>query len=315
MHYLSDCPATAFRTAILTPVLLLALAASGCTKDPPIPDGSSLAPATETPPNVPGIPNAPNPNVLNAATRPFADYSLLAWSDEFDGSALDGRKWRPEVKDVWYNNELQATTASRSNLGVAGGNLLLTAQREALNGRQYTSARIVTKGLKSFLYGRIDTRAKLPKGKGMWPAIWMLGANDSQVSWPACGEIDIMELKGSQPTLNISTLHFGATVAAHQYQSGTYTLPQPPAGPAVDFSTDFHVFTVIRSLNTIRWYLDGNLYYTRSSAEVSPYPFNNPFYMILNVAVGGDFDGNPDATTVFPQAMQVDYVRYFKYAE
>ena len=309
MRYFPDCTAPALKAAVLAPALLLALAVGGCTQDPPGPNFDNAAAVVETPPNVPGIPNAPDPNVLNAATRPFADYSLLAWSDEFDGNALDPRKWRPEVKDVWYNNELQATTASRNNIGLVGGSLLLTARREALNGRQYTSARINTKGLKSFLFGRIDTRAKLPKGKGMWPAIWMLGTNDSQLSWPACGEIDIMELKGSQPQTNISTVHFGPTVAAHQFQSNVYALPMD------DFAAGFHVFTVIRSQNNIRWYVDGNLYFTRTPAEVTPYPFNNPFYMILNVAVGGDFDGDPDATTPFPQAMEVDYVRYFKYAE
>ena len=295
MTYSLNYAATALKTAVLTPTLLVALAASGCTKNPPIPAAVATEPVAAEP--------------LNATPRPYADYSVLAWSDEFNGATLDGRNWKPEVKDVWYNNELQATTASRNNIGVLNGNLLLTAQREAYNGRQYTSARINTKGLKSFMYGRIDTRAKLPKGKGMWPAIWMLGANDSQVNWPACGEIDIMEIRGSQPATNLGTLHFGATVAAHQYQGGTYALPTD------DFSTDFHIFTVIRGLNNIRWYVDGNLFYTRTSAEVTPYPFNNPFYMILNVAVGGDFDGNPDASTPFPQAMQVDYVRYYKYAE
>ena len=282
--------------------LLLALAAGGCTQNPPVPEPISVA--------------ASAPELPNTADRTFTSYRTLAWSDEFDGAALDATKWTPQVKDVWYNNELQATTSDRKNLTVTGGNLQITAVKENYNGRTYTSARIVTKGLKDFTFGRIDTRAKLPKGKGLWPAIWMLGSNDSRASWPACGEIDIMELKGSQPQTNYSTLHYGANTRAHQEQGTFYSLPAPPPPlPAGDFSTDFHVFTVIRSQSKIRWYVDSTLYYTRTQTDVSPYPFNNPFYMILNVAVGGDFDGNPDASTLFPQQMLVDYVRYYKYDE
>ena len=212
---------------------------------------------------------------------------------------------------MWYNNELQATTNSRNNLGVTNGNLVITAQREAYNGRAYTSARINTKRLRDFTFGRIDVRAKLPKGKGIWPAIWMLGSNDSEASWPACGEIDIMELRGSTPQVNISTLHFGNSIATKpQPFSTTYTLPS-----GRDFSQDFHTFSLIRAQDKIEWYVDSVKYFTATQAQISPYPFNNPFYLILNVAVGGDFDGNPDGTTTFPQQMQVDYVRYYKYKE
>lgn len=272
--------------------LLLALAA-GCTKNPPTP----------TP-----VPPAPPVEVPNAEAREFAQYTELVWNDEFDGTALDAGKWTPEVRDVWFNNELQATTSSRDNINVTGGNLNLVARRQAHNGRDYTSGRIVTKGKKDFVFGRVDTRAKLPKGKGIWPAIWMLGSNDSTVPWPACGEIDIMELRGSTPKVNISTIHFGNTVADRRYIGTTYTLPG-----AGDFSDDYHTFSLIRSRDQMRWYVDGVLYYTLTPSQASPYPFNNPFYMILNVAVGGDFDGNPDASTTFPQQMQVDYVRYYQY--
>jgi beta-glucanase (GH16 family) len=273
--------------------LLLALEA--CTQNPPVPKPE---------PNVAVVPEP-----MNAIARPFSAYDSLYWSDEFDNASLDSKNWAPEIRDVWFNNELQATTNSRNNLAVAGGNLTITAQREAYNGRNYTSARIASKGLREFTFGRVDVRAKLPKGKGIWPAIWMLGANDSQVSWPACGEIDIMELKGSTPRLNISTIHFGASVATHQYQSGTYTLSNG------DFSTDFHTFSVVRSLDTMRFFVDGNQHFMRTRSQVSPYPFNEPFYAILNLAVGGDFDGDPDASTTFPQQMLVDYVRYYKYKE
>jgi beta-glucanase (GH16 family) len=211
---------------------------------------------------------------------------------------------------VWYNNELQATTNSRSNLAVTNGNLAITALREAYHGRDYTSARINTKGLRDFTFGRIDIRAKVPKGKGIWPAIWMLGSNDSQVSWPACGEIDIMELRGSVPQVDISTLHYGASVNTHQFSSSAYSLPGAP-----DLSAAYHTYSIIRSQDKTQWYVDSVKYYERTVAQISPYPFNNPFYVILNVAVGGDFDGNPDGSTSFPQQMLVDYVRYYKYKE
>ena len=272
--------------------LLLALAA-GCTKNPPTP--------TPTPP-------APVAEVANGEARAYAQYTELVWSDEFDGAALDAAKWTPEVRDVWFNNELQATTSSRDNITVLNGNLVITAKRQAYNGRDYTSGRIVTKGKKDFLFGRVDTRAKLPKGKGLWPAIWMLGSNDSTAPWPNCGEIDIMELRGSTPKLNLTTMHFGTSVATHLQKGTTYLLPGTD-----DFAADYHIFTSIRSRDQIRFYIDGNLYYTFTSGDASPYPFNNPFYMILNVAVGGDFDGNPDASTTFPQQMLVDYVRYYQY--
>ena len=273
--------------------LLLALATS-CTQNPPTP--TPVAPA-------------PVADAVNAETRDFAQYTDLVWSDEFDGSTLDATKWAPEIRDVWYNNELQATTGSRDNVTVTNGNLVITAKREAYNGRDYTSGRIITKGKKDFLFGRIDTRAKLPKGKGIWPAIWMLGTNDATASWPNCGEIDIMELRGSTPKVNNSTVHYGTNTSTdHQYKTTTYTLPG-----TTDFAADFHIFSFIRSRDQMRWYIDGNLYYSLNSGQVSPYPFNNPFYMILNLAVGGDFDGNPDGSTTFPQQLQVDYVKYVQY--
>jgi beta-glucanase (GH16 family) len=283
------------------PLLFRSLAASagllactsGCTQDPPGPTITTTPPATSS--------------AVNADPRDFAQYTELVWSDEFNDTSLDAAKWTPEVKDVWYNNELQATTSSRNNVNVTGGNLNITALKENYNGRTYTSGRIITKGKKDFNFGRIDVRAKLPKGKGVWPAIWMLGSNDSTAPWPACGEIDIMELRGSTPNVNNTTMHYGTSSADHKYKGTQYTLP------AGDFSTDFHMFSAVRSLNQMQFFVDGNLYYTFKSSDASPYPFNNPFYVILNLAIGGDFDGNPDASTTFPQTMQVDYVRYYQY--
>ncbi|MDB5233524.1 MAG: hypothetical protein JWR44_517 [Hymenobacter sp.] len=280
------------RSRLVAGAGLLALA--GCTQNPPTPTPGPPKPAAE---------------VSNAEARDFALYTELVWSDEFDGSALDASKWTPEVRDVWFNNELQATTSSRDNVTVTNGKLVITAKRENYNGRDYTSARINTKGKKDFVFGRIDTYAKLPKGKGIWPAIWMLGSNDATAPWPNCGEIDIMELRGSAPKVNLSTVHYGTNASTDHKQMGTsYTLPGTD-----DFSMDYHLFSVIRSRDQMRFYIDGNLYYTLSNGQVTPYPFNNPFYMILNVAVGGDFDGNPNATTTFPQQMLVDYVKYYQY--
>jgi beta-glucanase (GH16 family) len=293
-------------TFLLNPALLrnlsagivLLLSAGGCTQEPPGPTISDDAKAGNA--------------TVNATPKAFTDYTELVWSDEFDTSSLDQNKWVYEVKDVWFNNELQATTNRRDNVTVTGGNLNIIAKPESYNGRTYTSGRIITKGKKEFMFGRLDVRAKLPKGKGIWPAIWMLGANDSQVSWPACGEIDIMELRGSTPRVNNSTMHYGSSVATHQYKGTQYTLPASTPG---DFSTDFHTFSCLRGQDKMEFYVDGTLYYTFTPNLVTPYayPFNNPFYAILNVAVGGDFDGNPDATTVFPQTMQVDYVRFYQY--
>ncbi|MDO7874513.1 glycoside hydrolase family 16 protein [Hymenobacter sp. ASUV-10] len=283
-------------TMLSATTVVLGLLASGCTQEPPRPEITATEPVKT--------------EATNSAEKPLADYNVLEWEDDFNGSSLNAQNWTPEVKDGWYNNEKQATTSDRRNLTVTGGNLVITALKENYNGKAYTSARIVTKGNQDFRFGRIDVRAKLPKGKGIWPAIWLLGSNDSQVSWPACGEIDIMELKGSNPQTSLTALHFGNSVATKPPAlTSAYSLPNGL------FSDDFHVFTLVRSLNKMRFYVDNNEYFSATDKDVSVYPFNNPFYMILNVAVGGDFDGDPDASTVFPQQMLVDYVKYYKYAE
>ncbi|MGI4872328.1 MAG: glycoside hydrolase family 16 protein [Janthinobacterium lividum] len=247
----------------------------------------------------------------NADAHPFADYTNVVWADEFAGTSLDQTKWVYELKDTWYNNELQATTNRADNLTVSGGFLNIIAKAESYHNKNYTSARINTKGKQDFGYGRLDVRAKLPQGKGIWPAIWMLGTNDDAVGWPACGEIDIMELRGSDPTRNLTTMHFGTSPADHKQKGTIYALPGATA--ANNLATSFHTYSVLRSRDKLEFFLDGVSYYSFSTADASPYPFNNPFYAILNLAVGGDFDGNPDATTVFPQTLQVDYVRFSQY--
>ena len=220
---------------IFAGALLCCLTATACTE--------------EKEPFVPApTPTPPAATEVNSEARDFNQYTELVWSDDFDGGALNQSKWTYEVSDNWFNNELQATTNSSENLFLTGGNLVIQAKQEQLRNRQYTSARIITKGKQDFAFGRIDVRAKLPKGKGIWPAIWMLGSNDSQAPWPACGEIDIMELKGSQPSVNISTIHFGNT-AADRKQKGTQV--RLPSG---DFSDDYHIFSLVRSKGQLRWF-------------------------------------------------------------
>ncbi|OON66044.1 glycoside hydrolase family 16 protein [Hymenobacter sp. CRA2] len=274
--------------------LALSLTVVGCTEEPPKPQ--------------PPAPATPEPN---ATAKEFAAYTQLIAnnSDEFTGGALDQQKWTFEVQDDWFNNEKQATTNSPNNLYLTGGEMHIQARREQLRNKQFTSARIVSKNKMTYGYGRLDVRAKLPKGQGIWPAIWMLGLNDTQVGWPACGEIDIMELRGSVPNVNVSTVHYGANTASRQYKGTTWRLPSG------DFSEDFHTFSLIRSKDQLRWFVDGTETFSVTPGVVSPYPFNNPFYLILNVAVGGDFDGDPAASEPFPKEMVVDYVRFYQYPQ
>ena len=278
--------------------LLLALSLGACTQN-------NSAPAPVLPPVV------ITPTAVDAGIKDFAQYTELKWNDEFDGGALDQTKWGYDLgnNNGWGNNELEYYTNTTDNAYVTGGNLVIQANKQSQGGRDYTSARLLTKGKQNFGFGRLDVRAKLPKGQGLWPAIWMLGADIDQNNWPLCGEIDIVELRGQDPTKILSTMHFGTSVATHMYKGiSNVTLPN-----SASYADDFHVFSVIRGQDQMRFFVDGALYYTFTASDASPYPFNNPFFMVLNVAVGGDFLGNPDATTVFPQQMTVDYVRYYQY--
>ncbi|HET7896311.1 MAG TPA: glycoside hydrolase family 16 protein, partial [Flavisolibacter sp.] len=235
----------------------------------------------------------------------------LAWQDEFSGSALDGGVWNYETGNGsggWGNNELEYYTNSPKNVFVSNGNLIIEARKESIGGFNYSSARITTQNKKSFTYGRIDIRAKLPKGKGIWPALWMLGNNIGSVGWPACGEIDIMELLGHEPAKMYGTLHYGASSATHGSKGSSYTLPTGI------FYDRFHVYSMEWKQDQIKLFVDDNLFLTvnKSDLGTAPYPFNAPFFFIFNVAVGGNWPGNPDGTTTYPQRMIVDYVRVFQ---
>ena len=270
-----------------------------------------LVACTEKKAGPPPVTTTTTTTEVNAEARDYSLYTELVWSDEFSGGAIDQSKWAYETGGGgWGNNELEYYTNSSDNAFVSNGNLIIQANRQPMANRDYTSARLLTKGKQSFQFGRIDVRAKLPQGQGLWPAIWMLGADIDQNNWPKCGEIDIMELRGQEPNKFLTTMHFANPTGTHSQQGGPDQVL-----PTGNFSSDFHLFSVVRSKDQMRFFLDGKLYYTFSAGDVSasPYPFNNPFFMVLNVAVGGDFLGSPNASTVFPQQMQVDYVKYFQY--
>lgn len=234
----------------------------------------------------------------------------LVWSDEFNGNSLNTNDWNYEIGNGsggWGNNEQEYYTNSTKNAFVSNGNLIIEARKESIGGFNYSSARLTTANKKFFTYGRIDIRAKLPKTKGIWPALWMLGTNIGSVGWPACGEIDIMELLGQEPAKSYATLHYNNSSGTHGSNGNSYTLS------GSTFYDQFHVFSMDWIQDQIKIYIDNNLVLTVNKSDVGTnYPFNNPFFFIFNVAVGGNWPGNPDGTTTFPQRMIVDYVRVFQ---
>lgn len=237
----------------------------------------------------------------------------LVWNDEFDGANVDLSKWEFEVNARGGgNNELQYYVTNNARL--RDGLLVIEARKERHTGpegtRDYTSSRLRTKGKGDWLYGRFETRAKLPQGKGVWPAIWMLPTDERYGGWPHSGEIDIMELVGHEPNKVYGTLHYSRPGGRHTF-TGTNTVLA-----AGTFADEFHLFRLDWEPGVMRWYVDDRLYQTQtnwqSRAKSFPAPFDQRFHLILNLAVGGNWPGKPDATTVFPQAMQVDYVRVYR---
>jgi Beta-glucanase/Beta-glucan synthetase len=234
----------------------------------------------------------------------------LVWSDEFNGKSLNSANWTYETGGSgWGNNELEYYTNSENNAFLTGGNLVIEARKETFGTNNYTSARITTEDKKTFTYGRIDIRAKLPKGQGLWPALWMLGNNISQqgYGWPACGEIDIMELLGHDPKKVYGTVHWGIAGQSSTHIGGNYSITTG------DFSSSFHVFSLQWDASKLTVLVDDIAYFTANKSDVgSNYPFDKPFFFIMNVAVGGNWPGNPNSFTSFPQRMIVDYVRVFQ---
>ena len=248
------------------------------------------------------------PTTDNGYTTPleYQDYQLV-WQDEFSGNELS-TDWQHEIgtgSNGWGNNELQYYR--KENTRVEDGFLVIEARKESFSDRNYTSSRIVTMGQEAFQYGRIDIRAKLPRGQGIWPALWMLGSNFPTIGWPDCGEIDIMEMIGGQGRENTvhGTVHWDNN---GQYASfgDSYSLTQGT------FNDEFHVFSIIWDSQTIRWFVDDVQYNQIDITPAALSEFNQQFFFIFNIAVGGNWPGSPDGTTSFPQQMYVDYVRVFQ---
>jgi beta-glucanase (GH16 family) len=242
----------------------------------------------------------------------------LVWSDEFngpDGSRPDATKWKYEVGgNGWGNHELEYYTNRPKNSFVQGGKLVIQALKESFTGpdhmtRNYTSARMTTQGLFEQTYGRFEARLKIPRGQGIWPAFWLMGNDFGKIGWPACGEIDIMENIGEEP----STIHGSMHGPGYSGDRGFTSVYKLPGG--VHFFDDFHVFAIEWEPRTVRFFVDQELYATFTPSRLPAgmqWVFDHPFYILLNVAVGGDWPGPPDSTTLFPEAMLVDYVRVYK---
>lgn len=236
----------------------------------------------------------------------------LVWSDEFelpDGSAPDSSKWGYDVGGGgWGNGELQYYTSRTNNARIEAGKLVIEAKLEDYEGKKHTSARLLTKDKWSWTYGRMEARIKIPKGQGIWPAFWMLGSNIGSVNWPACGEIDIMENIGKEP----GTVH--GTVHGPGYSGGAGISGLVSLREGEHFSDDFHVYGVEWETNRITWSLDGKPYFSITPTNLpagKKWVFDQPQFLLLNLAVGGAWPGYPDGTTVFPQRMLVDYVRVY----
>jgi beta-glucanase (GH16 family) len=243
----------------------------------------------------------------------------LVWSDEFngpDGSGVDTTKWTALTGgDGWGNQEREYYTSDLANAQQMGGNLVITATTAGASAHPcwygtclYTSARLQTMGHFDQTYGRFEARIKIPEGQGLWPAFWMLGSDIGSVSWPACGEIDIMENIGREPGTDHGSMH-GPGYSGGNALTASIVLPG-----GAKLGDDFHLYAVEWDVGVVRFYLDDTLYETRTPADLpagTTWVFDKPFFLLLNVAVGGSWPGDPDATTVFPQTMLVDYVRVY----
>ncbi|MGB0931173.1 MAG: family 16 glycosylhydrolase, partial [Chitinophagales bacterium] len=231
----------------------------------------------------------------------------LVWNDEFEGNSLSS-DWTHEIgtgNSGWGNNELQYYRAE--NTRIQDGYMIIEAKKEPFGGRAYTSSRLVTQGKKSFKYGRIDIRAALPKGQGLWPALWMLGDNFNTTGWPSCGEIDIMEMVGGN-TVNDATTH--GTV--HWEENGHANFGGSKRLSSGILADEFHVFSINWTAQKIQWLLDDVVFHEINITPSDLSEFHESFFFIFNVAVGGNWPGSPDNTTIFPQRMAVDYVRVFQ---
>jgi len=304
-----------FRTYCLMGGILLMITAcgGGGSGEPPV-----ITPPPPPPPPPTGNVNINNPTLTaadNDAVSP-GDNLTLVWADEFDAIQLDPEAWFFESGNGsqygipgWGNNELEYYLPDNASL--ANGLLRIEARAQAMNGYNYTSARIHTRDRFAFRYGRIEARMRLPGGQGLWPAFWLLPQDDQYGVWAASGEIDIMEavnLGGSGGNTVHGTIHYGGSWPNNQFSGESYVVP-------ADATAEFHTYALEWDATEIRWYVDGVLFAMRntwySSGGNFPAPFDQHFYILLNVAVGGNWPGSPDASTVFPVTMEVDYVRVY----
>lgn len=233
----------------------------------------------------------------------------LVWSDEFNESRIDTSKWTFEQGNGyngWGNHELEYYTDRNENASIQDGDLVITARKENYKNRRYTSARMKTAFKGDWKYGKVEARIKLPAGQGMWPAFWMMPTDNVYGGWPKSGEIDIMEMIGRDPSTVYGTVHYGDHT--HHYKGGKFTLSK---GILHD---TFHTYAIEWQPGKIQWLFDKKPYFqvTPDSLKPDSWPFKQRFYIILNLAVGGDWPGNPDSTTVFPQKMIIDYVRVYQ---
>jgi beta-glucanase (GH16 family) len=253
-------------------------------------------------------------SVQTAPPNRKTEQSTLVWSDEFNSPQLDTSKWFYDIGGgKWGNQELEYYTDQPQNVSIQDGKLVITARQDKHTDTNktiwnFTSGRIKTLGKFTQTYGRFEARIKIPFGQGIWPAFWMLGEDIAEVEWPDCGEIDIMENIGKEPSIVHGTIHGPGYSGA----GGIGDLDSLPQGQR--FADDFHVFAVEWEPQAIRFYVDDNLYATRTPKDLpagKKWVYDHPFFLLLNLAVGGDWPGNPDASTVFPQTMLVDYVHVY----
>lgn len=242
---------------------------------------------------------------------------VQVWADEFtqaNGTSPDTSKWAFDIgtgDGGWGNNEWQYYTARTNNVRIETNMLVIEAKAESYLGSSYTSARLKTLGKASWTYGRMEARMKLPRGQGIWPAFWMLGVNIGSAGWPGCGEIDIMENVGREPTIVHGTIHGPGYSGGNGIGDG-YSLPGNPV-----FADDFHIYAIEWTTNQIKWFVDGTQFFSVSPANLpggATWVFTQPQFLLLNLAVGGNWPGYPDGTTVFPQRLTVDYVRVYAFS-
>lgn len=231
---------------------------------------------------------------------------ILIWNDEFEAPEIDRKKWNLDAAYTGASNEeIEIYTDRPENVRLENGHLVIEARKEHYMGFQYTSGRLNTEGLHAWQYGRVEARIRIPFGQGLWPAFWMLGIDRKTKGWPLCGEIDIMENIGKQPNTVRGTLHGPGYFREKSIGKDFHKTGER-------FANEFHLYAVEWEPEQIRWYVDDEHYFTLTPQDLpGPWAFDHPFYILLNVAVGGVWPGYPDATTTFPQFMYVDFVRVY----